>query len=383
MDSKVDWGRLMNVPNSIYPWNQNNGKFQTGYFAGFEGTLRFTQEQNDYNLVSINIFIDYGFWGDRDCKVSISNDAIHAIISQYENTRELIIEFALTNISLWPKKFSIGIGSDPQPWRLINGDPNDENEQKDRWHAYTNEVFAKMSSSSFSFVIINGDITEFGRKSQYESFTKQTSNLINGPVFFGLGNHDYENNVNDCANIDELWSMNSCARFMVRQIQNLHETWYGVFPEFSYDPNSLAYSWTYGEFRFIQANNYPNYTVLLDSWILPNVMIESSLNWIKKQIDYFPSKKFIINMHKPEVKDFLNSERIAYVFTGHTHAPAIRCYGGHKYYDSGAMFKLQYFKLDINDNCVKITFYPKGEVIHNKCNATTINETCTQNILLS
>ena len=77
------------------------------------------------------------------------------------------------------------------------------------------EWFDELSKAEFSFVVINGDVTEFAKLHQYESFTEQISKIYYGPVLYGLGNHDYEINVGDCADWSGLFSMNSCARYMV------------------------------------------------------------------------------------------------------------------------------------------------------------------------
>ena len=40
--------------------------------------------------------------------------------------KELFVRFDLKNKKDLPENFSIAVGSDPQPWRLIDGDPNDQ-----------------------------------------------------------------------------------------------------------------------------------------------------------------------------------------------------------------------------------------------------------------
>lgn len=55
------------------------------------------------------------------------------------------------------------------------------------------------STNHFMFGIVNGDITEFGRRATRSSFDAVYTHKIPFPLLIGLGNHDYANNVNDCA----------------------------------------------------------------------------------------------------------------------------------------------------------------------------------------
>ena len=76
------------------------------------------------------------------------------------------------------------------------------------------------------------------------------------------------------------------------------------------------------------------------------------------------------------------STRVAYIFVGHSHEPAIRCVNGMKIYDSGAMFENQYFQVDIESRCVSIIFHPGNILIHEKCDVTISNDPCTTNTYL-
>ncbi|MEQ5139041.1 phosphoesterase, partial [Providencia alcalifaciens] len=69
--------------------------------------------------------------------------------------------------------YNIIVMSDPQPWRL-DLDNNDPNDDQSRWESTIKKVRDSIQllhrEKSFSFGIINGDLTEFGRRYQRESF---------------------------------------------------------------------------------------------------------------------------------------------------------------------------------------------------------------------
>lgn len=59
-------------------------------------------------------------------------------------------------------------------------------------------------------VFLNGDVTEFGHGREW---SKMFEHLARVPgTYWGLGNHDYENNVDDCAN-------NGCARDSIQHLE--------------------------------------------------------------------------------------------------------------------------------------------------------------------
>uniref|UniRef100_A0A0K0CZH1 Metallophos domain-containing protein n=1 Tax=Angiostrongylus cantonensis TaxID=6313 RepID=A0A0K0CZH1_ANGCA len=64
-----------------------------------------------------------------------------------------------------------------------------------------------------SALIIDGDLTDFGHLEQYKEFQTGWMRSFGVPILIGLGNHDYENNVNDCA-------FNFCAHTMMTWFTN-------------------------------------------------------------------------------------------------------------------------------------------------------------------
>ena len=372
------WCTLNNGPLVIYPWSVQQFSLMFGFPFASTCTLKL-EKHRENEKYPLEIYFNWT-GGKREIGVSLPDSSRHEVI-EIELNHGLFIRFGFNYKKDLPENFSIAVGSDPQPWRLIDGDPND---QENRWLSSTNGLFDELRKAEFTFVVINGDVTEFGKFSQYESFTEQISKIYYGPVLFGLGNHDYENNVGDCAQFSGKFSMNSCARFMINALQRLQLKYSRILIDFTYDKDSLAYAWTYGNFRFVQANNYPLYEVKLTSWIEKDVTVTPSVEWIKRDMENYPDKMYILNMHQLDIaslekfKDYY-STRVAYIFVGHSHEPAIRCVNGMKIYDSGAMFKNQYFQVDIESRCVSIIFHPGNILIHKKCNVTISNDTCITN----
>jgi len=120
---------------------------------------------------------------------------------------------------------------------------------------------------AFRGTIINGDITHWGHGGEW-SDAKKAFGKLNAPYWYGLGNHDYDGNVNDCG----LWE-NRCA---IRSIRNLvdhinslkdvvsvdYDVMNGYkFPHLSTNYiGSFGYSFDIAGIRFIQLNNNLHYT---------------------------------------------------------------------------------------------------------------------------
>lgn len=120
---------------------------------------------------------------------------------------------------------------------------------------------------AFRGTIINGDITHWGHGGEW-SDAKEAFGKLNAPFWYGLGNHDYDGNVNDCG----LWE-NRCA---IRSIRNLvdhinsrkdvvsvdYDVMNGYkFPTLSTNYiGSFSYSFDIAGIRFIQLNNALGYT---------------------------------------------------------------------------------------------------------------------------
>ncbi len=184
-------------------------------------------------------------------------------------------------------------------------------------HASAIRAIHTSMGSSFKGVVINGDLTAFGNKDGELSRFGDVYLSLGVPVWPGLGNHDYQNNVNDCG--AKAWAnWNYCAADMAQflanyarssdQISNNDVTKYDEnFAQAQDQRNvsgSLAYSWDIGKFHFVQLNNYPTYTESftrgynsgISSW---DIDITSPAAWLNADLAAAGAdRKIILNWHK-------------------------------------------------------------------------------------
>jgi hypothetical protein len=154
-------------------------------------------------------------------------------------------------------------------------------------------------------LVINGDLTAFWQKSFIAPYNKDepgdyrrhfVDGLPNMNVLPGLGNHDYANNVNDCYSSISSGS-NGCARAAVDYMRYLLSS--ATEPNFpgqqieSWDRDSLSYSWTRGNYRFIQMNLYPLYA-------RSEIDIKPSVSWLKAELTRAKAegRYVILNSHE-------------------------------------------------------------------------------------
>jgi len=191
-------------------------------------------------------------------------------------------------------------------------------------------------------MFINGDLTAFGHGWQ-RRFIRSTpwKDLWKKNFYVNLGNHDYQNNVGDCAN-------NGCARDM---IQDMRGDLKG-YPTVMTDPGSMAYMLEFGGLYAIQLQNEPTYTTSFTS-SGKRYQIKSSLAFLKDALELAKSKNrdVILNMHKapydnwsvPRDPEFMrlmkqHQHRILGIFAGHLHKSIgkVRQIGDIPVYLSGA-----------------------------------------------
>ncbi|MGZ7456698.1 metallophosphoesterase family protein [Pseudomonas sp. Ma2-10] len=187
-------------------------------------------------------------------------------------------------------------------------------------------------------VMINGDITAFGHGWQRSVVKPILDSKLLGLYDYGLGNHDYENNVDDCL-------FNNCAAgsiedFLARytgkngraesiDVQQVEE---GTIKKRV--SGSLAYSKNFGDVHMVQLNNEPTYSVSFTAynWLVPKgYYLTDALDWLEKDLKVAREKGqiIILNMHKPKwdgsaqqlsrfskmIKDY----KVTAVFAGHYH----------------------------------------------------------------
>ena len=241
------------------------------------------------------------------------------------------------------------------------------------------EVFTSISrlrgESAYTPVFINGDLTDFGHgeeRRDVQSLFPVMNGAVGGPLFFpGLGNHDYENNVEDCAN-------NGCARDSIcdvsRWVNEFHPT--ALDPKFSDSKGSedrlrgsLSYSVTIGQVHFIQLNNYITYRKTFKSivegfWGEGTYRIDSSLRWLEGDLREARRKGLVIllNLHNrngsmdtaadAKIRQLVEGYGVSAVFVGHYHDQlgyySTARFGGVPVFQSGALFNDQFLKVGFN-----------------------------------
>lgn len=189
-------------------------------------------------------------------------------------------------------------------------------------------------------VIMNGDLTAFFHPYQLDLFRQHYDpqwptadpDVLQLPMFPGLGNHDYANNVNDCWGLEFVdypaYLANGCAVQAVRWMRGIVTC--GIIPSVpfaqihSFDVGSLSYSWDHRGYHFVQLHNYPTYTVAAP------VNVSSSIAWLANDLAEAAAaeKRIVLLMHdygdhwSPANADFFSAivgKPVVALFAGHFH----------------------------------------------------------------
>ncbi|BBH46271.1 hypothetical protein KU43P_27480 [Pseudomonas sp. KU43P] len=191
------------------------------------------------------------------------------------------------------------------------------------------------------------------------------------PTYYGLGNHDYDNNVDDCL-------LNLCAERSLKFLEASFSKWQvedkdvirrndGVWQ------GSYGYSKTVGAITFIQLNNHYNYSRRFTSGTNTHYEITPSLDWLEKQLVKAQAngKFIVINLHRPPADSTYGSEadrerfyqlvnafKVLAIFHGHTHEAARRAsIGVTPVYDSGASFKQTFLVSELDEGANAFTTF--------------------------
>ncbi len=298
-----------------------------------------------------------------------------------------------------PKNYTVVIAADPQPWRLDTGDPN-ANSNREPWIKVNKKVANAIESHAAAFYIINGDLTEFGRPKTYQDYADIYKNIVY-PVYEGLGNHDYYNNVRDCTIPISNLSKDACAISAVKRMLREIDKYSSSLPEFNkhvasrrlvrfetaHDivTGSLSYSWDYGDIHYVQLQNYPTYTAHLSDG-LTKVKITKALNWLKKDLAAADKrgKVTILNFHdaRPYLKDndshflhpknardlaafksIITRHNVKAIFVGHLHyqrfcrAQDDKIFGNIPVYTAGPLFRGDYYLVDVRGKNIHVKAY--------------------------
>lgn len=237
--------------------------------------------------------------------------------------------------------------SDPQyPWTESSdygwSETTSAKEQRSKWLIETQYADVASFRRNHSAdprrvpVMINGDMTAFGHGSQ-RSMTRSILDAQLGGVYdYGLGNHDYENNVDDCF-------LNNCA---AGSIVDFKDRYFGKLTMLDMQVSgegtikkgvfgSLAYSKVFGDVHIVQLHNEPTYTAAFTAWdwgTPTGYHIFESLDWLEENLKQAreSGKIILLNMHKPDhwkgsaeqiarFKAMIERYNVTAVFAGHLH----------------------------------------------------------------
>ncbi|MGH8335134.1 MAG: metallophosphoesterase family protein [Pseudomonas fluorescens] len=246
--------------------------------------------------------------------------------------------------------------SDPQfPWTESSDhgweESSSDKEKRSRWLIETQYSDVADFRKNFNQypgripVMINGDMTAFGHGGQRSTTKSILDEQLGGLYDYGLGNHDYENNVNDCS-----FPENNCA---AGSIVELKDKYWGEVKSFDLAARieggtkiyygSLAYSRSVGDVHLIQLNNEPTYSVNFSSgffWGRVGFEVSDSLDWLERDMQRARNqgKIILLNMHKPDrwkgspeqiarFKAMIKQYEVTAVFAGHLHNSPGQYYG--------------------------------------------------------
>ena len=259
--------------------------------------------------------------------------------------------------------FHMVMASDSQYPRTLKSAYNDKKEARRLIRNHVSSMNELIDQFPVKGVVMNGDLTEYGHSWELARVKKEYGKL-KAPFYPGLGNHDYENNVDDCL-------ANNCAERMIRYIREFVKDKDLVDrSNFDFDSEedegSLAYFWDIGDVRFFQLHNYPTYETVVNEFD-----ITASTSWLERECKKAreQNKHIIFNMHienfgkpdktasdasastnkdKDKIIDIINNYEVSAVFVGHTHHQIgnIGWMGSASVLNCGASFTEQYMLVE-------------------------------------
>ncbi|UCQ26591.1 ricin-type beta-trefoil lectin domain protein [Edwardsiella tarda] len=206
------------------------------------------------------------------------------------------------------------------------------------------DMFNKYHSSADA-VIINGDLTDYGRSWQWSDFESLVGRL-RIPYYYGLGNHDMYNSYNDCfengcviLSITKLFhhvnSKNNISDFDVNYTHGY------VFPEVRETiKGSLSYSADFGDVLVIQLNDYvkDKNPLKIDQYASGGTLglgtmryiidrdQDAEYTWLERQLylAHKANKIVIVNQHRYDadagkLQSLLDKYNVQLRFAGHHH----------------------------------------------------------------
>ncbi|RAX03619.1 MULTISPECIES: metallophosphoesterase [unclassified Photorhabdus] len=380
------WGSWIERPSSsISAYSHDSFASKGKIFSGTEDKIIYRLPNGEDKL---NVHWNLSYWGVQNHNIHLSEASTNYKLEKTVKSSSSLgiqIDIYLTEKSI-DSNYKIAVMSDPQPWRLDpeQGDPNAD---KKPWEELNRKVANSINNiyerNHLAFGIVNGDLTEFGRASTRRSLEEIYTSKIKFPLFMGLGNHDYANNVNDCTYPEGFdFSRNACARSAVFDMAERISGYSKKLNNFSYDydnkawKGSLSYSWDFGDIHYVQLQNYPTYSVNLDHYISPTVYITKSLDWLESDLKSAQTrgKAVVLNFHdgydhfidnsssdeKERFRSLIEQYNVMAAFVGHSHylrEYTSYVFGSARVYDSGALFQGDFFIINVNKKCMEISAY--------------------------
>ncbi|CAI8807996.1 Metallophos domain-containing protein [Pseudomonas jessenii] len=262
--------------------------------------------------------------------------------------------------------------SDPQyPWSDLTdeGLPGNDARAKELVELQYSDIadFRRRNGGASRIpVMINGDITAFGHGSERSYMKEVFERKLEGIYDYGLGNHDYANNVDDCF-------LNNCA---AGSIVELKERYWGKADSMDLGIRSsglgkiyygsLAYSKNFGDVHMVQLHNEPTYAVEFSSGnpLGPTAFeITPALDWLERDLRSArqQGKIIILNMHKvydwkgtseqiARFQQMIETYRVTAIFGGHDH------WGAGSWFDWGKSERFGYVPVFLSGSASQQTY---------------------------
>lgn len=134
------------------------------------------------------------------------------------------------------------LAGDNQPLRYGSDSKRPDDNKKYNYQAaeYIKDL---CNNNTCDFMMINGDLTEFGQDDQFDEYKNFKEKLNFVKLLYGLGNHDIENNIDDCTLVDNYigpLGPNSCVQRMWMEMYYSIENFKKLdLPSFSTASNKL------------------------------------------------------------------------------------------------------------------------------------------------